>query len=152
MSTPGLALLANDSLTRTTFEWGRIQSNSDWILPIVVCLLLMVFVRQMYRRDARDLGHAASWLLTSLRTLAFYGLLVLYLQPQWRTEQELTRNSRVLLMVDTSLSMGLTDSPGPHSPGNISRARAVADTFQIPTFSAASAKPTTWLCCASTRN
>ena len=72
----------------------------------------MLFVRQMYRRDARELGTAASWLLTGLRTLAFYGLLVLYLQPQWRTEQEVTRNSRVLVLADTSLSMGLTDVRG----------------------------------------
>jgi hypothetical protein len=134
MSTPWLPLLASENLTRTTFEWGRIQSNSDWILPIAVCLLIMVFVRQMYRRDARELGGAAGWLLTSLRTLAFYGLLILYLQPQWRTEQEVIRNSRVLVMADTSLSMGLSDVPGPHSQGSISRARAVADTLQDSSF------------------
>ena len=27
---------------RTTFEWGRIQSNSDWILPIAVCVAVSV--------------------------------------------------------------------------------------------------------------
>ena len=30
---------------RTTFEWGRIQSNADWILPIAVCIAILLFVR-----------------------------------------------------------------------------------------------------------
>jgi hypothetical protein len=126
MSTLCWPLVAAETVTRTTFEWGRIQSNSDWILPIVACLAIMLFVRHMYRRDAEELRPAAGWLLTALRTLAFYGLLVLYLQPQWRTEQEVTRNSRVLLLADTSLSMGLTDVAAPGAPGSISRARQVA--------------------------
>jgi hypothetical protein len=135
MSIPPLPLpLLAEAVTRTTFEWGRIQSNSDFVLPIVVCLAIMVFVRQMYRRDARELSTAASWLLTALRTLAFYGLLVLYLQPQWRTEQEVTRNSRVLIMADTSLSMGLTDVPGPQSQASISRAREVTAALQNSDF------------------
>jgi len=49
------------------------------------------------------------WFLTALRTATFLGLLVLYLQPHWRTEREDVQNSRVLLLVDTSLSMGLID-------------------------------------------
>ena len=28
---------------RTTFEWGRIQSNADWILPIGVCIAILLF-------------------------------------------------------------------------------------------------------------
>jgi hypothetical protein len=36
-------------------------------------------------------------------------LLILYLQPHWRSEREEVRNSRVLLLADTSLSMGLSD-------------------------------------------
>ena len=28
----------------TTFEWGRIQSNADWILPVVVCVAILLFV------------------------------------------------------------------------------------------------------------
>ncbi len=49
-----LPLLA-EGLSRTTFEWGRIQSNSDWILPVGVCVAIMLFVRYMYRRDAVEL-------------------------------------------------------------------------------------------------
>lgn len=101
--------LLAEGITRTTFEWGRIQSNRDWILPIVACLAIMLLVRYLYRRDAEELPPTVGWLLTALRTIVFYGLLILYLQPQWRVEREVVRNSRVLLMADTSQSMRLTD-------------------------------------------
>ncbi len=98
-----------DGLTRTTFQWGRIQSNADWILPIAACVVILVFVRYLYRRDAVELHPVLGWLLTALRTATFFGLLVLFLQPHWRSEREMVRNSRVLLLIDTSLSMGVAD-------------------------------------------
>jgi len=104
---------AAEGVVRTRFEWGRIQENSDWIVPIGVCLAIMLFVRAMYRRDAVELPPVLGWLLTALRTATFLGLLILYLQPQWRSQHEVARNSRVMLLVDTSLSMGLTDEASP---------------------------------------
>jgi hypothetical protein len=123
-----LPLLA-DTLTRTRFEWGRIQTNSDWILPIIVCMLIMLFVRYMYRRDSAELGPGISWLLTALRTATFYGLLVVYLEPQWRVEREVPRNSRVLLLADTSLSMRQTDA-GPKETRGVSRAHQMAEVLE----------------------
>jgi hypothetical protein len=103
-----LSLLA-EGLSRTTFEWGRIQSNSDWILPVGVCVAIMLFVQYMYRRDSVELPLLVGWILTALRTATFLGLLIMYLQPHWRLEHEVVRNSRAVLLVDTSLSMGLSD-------------------------------------------
>jgi hypothetical protein len=119
------AWLLADEVTRTTFEWGRIQSNADWILPVIACLAVLLLVRALYRRDAVDLRPLVGWLLTALRTAAFFGLLVLYLQPHWRAEREVVRNSRALLLVDTSLSMGQTDAQ-PSAHGGASRAEQVA--------------------------
>ena len=68
-----------EGVSRTTFEWGRIQSNSDWILPVGVCVAIMLFVRYMYRRDAVELPLLVGWILTALRTAAFLGLLIMYL-------------------------------------------------------------------------
>jgi hypothetical protein len=99
--------ILSDGVSRTTFEWGRIQSNSDWILPIGACLAIMLFVRYMYRRDSVELPVLVGWILTALRTAAFLGLLILFLQPHWRLEREVVRNSKAVLLVDTSLSMGL---------------------------------------------
>ena len=36
-------LLAEGEL-RTTFEWGRIHSNADWILPIAACIISLLLV------------------------------------------------------------------------------------------------------------
>jgi len=124
MMNTGLPLLA-EGITRTTFEWGRIQSNADWILPIAACIAILVFVRYLYRRDAVELHPVLGWLLTGLRTATFFGLLILFLQPHWRSEREVVQNSRVLLLVDTSLSMGLTDAESASSVGTVSRARQV---------------------------
>jgi hypothetical protein len=111
---------------RMRFEWGRIQSNTDWILPVVAFLAIASFVRLMYRRDAEELGRPWRWLLTAVRTAVMFGLLILYLQPQWRSEHEVVHPSRVVLMVDTSLSMGLADTEARSGSAAASRSRHVA--------------------------
>ncbi len=65
-------------------QWGRIHSNLDLFLAIAACIALWVYVWAMYRRDARDLGRGWGWLLAGVRSLVFLGLLLFYLQPQWR--------------------------------------------------------------------
>ena len=103
-------LLLADGATRQMFEWGRIQTNADWVLPIGACVALMLFVQYMYRRDAVDLPRPLGWFLAALRMAVILGLLVLYLDPHWRLERDITRNSRALVLIDTSLSMGLSDN------------------------------------------
>jgi hypothetical protein len=103
---------ASAAASRTYFELGRIQSAGDWFLPILVLAAVVAYVIWMYRRDSVELHPAVSVLLSTLRIFTFVGLLIVYLQPQWRTEKTTARNSRVLLAVDTSLSMGLTDQAG----------------------------------------
>ncbi len=101
-------LLAQQS-ARTTFEWGRIQSNADWLAPTAVLIAIVLFVRFMYRRDSVELRAVVRWLLTFLRVAAFVGLFLVWLKPQWRTERFQPQNSRLLILIDTSLSMSLTD-------------------------------------------
>jgi hypothetical protein len=119
----GFPLLLAEETFRTTFEWGRIQSNADWIVPVVACIGILLFVRAMYRRDAEELHPVVGWFLTALRTATFFGLLILFLQPHWRSEREVTRNSRALLLVDTSLSMGIADG---ETGGSVTRSVDVA--------------------------
>ena len=119
-------LLAAEGVVHNRFDFGRIQSNADWILPIGACLLILLFVRAMYRRDAVDLPPLLGWFLTLLRAATFLGLLFLYLQPQWRSERERVIDSRVELLADTSLSMGLSDNDAGTSPGAPSRIKQVA--------------------------
>jgi hypothetical protein len=121
-------LLADGTLT-TRLELGRIQSNADWIVPIAALLGILVLVRAMYRRDAAELPRPLSWLLTFLRAAAFLGLLVFYLQPQWRSQREIAHQSRVLMMVDTSMSMNRVDAEPGAKPGE-SRLQQVAGTLE----------------------
>lgn len=114
-SLPILAQAA-EGVTYTRFEFARIQSPSDYILPVAIFVAIGVFVWAMYRRDAVELHPLLAWILVALRTAAFLGLLIFYLQPQWRTEHEVVRNSRAVLLVDTSLSMGLSDANPSEGP------------------------------------
>ncbi|MDD4789529.1 MAG: hypothetical protein PHO07_20365, partial [Pirellulales bacterium] len=104
-----LLLAVAQGAVRRMFEFGRIRTNGDWILPIVACLAILVFVRAIYRRDAGRKSRRFRLALTALRSLAFLMLLSFYLQPQWRSEREVPRNSTALVLVDTSSSMGLAD-------------------------------------------
>jgi len=120
------SLLFAEGTTRTMFEFGRVQSTVDWILPFLALCGIVVFVILMYIRDARELNPVLTLLLMVLRVATFLGLLILYLQPQWRTEREVTRNSRVLVLMDTSSSMGLTDIGSSAASGGTTRAQHVA--------------------------
>ena len=125
MTITSLPILAQTA-TYTTFEFGRIQSNTDYVLPVAIFVAVGLFVWTMYRRDAVELHPLLAWFLVALRTATFLGLLILYLQPQWRTEHEMVRNSRALLLVDTSLSMDLTDAEPPSAADAGSRVEQVA--------------------------
>lgn len=107
----------------THYEFGRIHGPGDWILPLVALIAILAFVVWMYRRDTVEVGRATSLLLVALRSLAFIGLLFVFLRPQWRHDITERENSRVLLLVDTSLSMD--------SPADTSVADAPTDAQQV---------------------
>jgi len=105
-----------ETATRMTFQWGRIQANADWLLPGGIFAALALFVIMMYRYDSVGIGAKAAALLVVLRLLAAAGLVMLYAEPQWRTEKRVARDSRVLVLADTSRSMSRRDDvSGPAS-------------------------------------
>ena len=122
---------------RTFIELGRAQAMNEWwhwLALLLVCLILLAFVIMTYRRDSQELPLPMRLLLTLLRLTAFVGLLVFFLQIEKRTEQRITRNSRVSVLVDTSQSMGLRDvdaTPGPNGEGqgNLRRIDLVTRSF-----------------------
>ncbi len=108
----GLFSLLADSSQRVQFEWGRdLSSPVDWLLPLGVFLLLAWFVVGSYLLDCVELGRRVAILLIGLRLVALIGILLVYLQPQWRAQRDIVSNSRVLMLVDTSQSMGRQDVP-----------------------------------------
>ncbi len=60
------------------------------------------------RRDTGDAPRSLRWLLSALRIAACLWLLVFVLNPQRRAESRFVKPSRLLMLVDTSLSMGLS--------------------------------------------
>ncbi len=122
-------LWAQDAATRTVFEWGRIQSPEDWFLPLGVFALFAVFVAVMNVFDGVDLSRRGVVFLATLRLLALVALLIAYLQPQWREEQQVVENSRALVLVDTSQSMGLVDE-SPEAADGQSRLAQVTEFLQ----------------------
>ena len=105
-------LLATAAVEQTHFELGRSFSGiTETVLPLVVLFLLIYNTVVMVRRDCRELGGHRATLLITLRTLAIFGVFIVYLQPQWRSTRELTDRSQVFVLVDTSQSMSREDVP-----------------------------------------
>ena len=98
---------------RTYFEFVRLQSLNQWwhwIALLATLMLFLAYIVWMYRRDSRELPIATRFLLIMLRICAFAGLLFFFLQFEKRSEQRIIKNSRLVMLVDTSQSMGLRDS------------------------------------------
>lgn len=118
---------------RTLFEWARLEDYTErwhYLALGLVCAAVVAFIGWMYRKDAVELGPVRKWLLLALRVTAFAGLLIYYLDPVKRTEQKQVRYSRVLVLVDTSLSMGLHDAEGSAVPAKPTRLEQVASVLE----------------------
>ena len=100
-----------------------------WLVLATVCAAVLTYVVAMYRKDSVELSRGLRWALIALRLLALAGVLFYFFNLEKRTERQLIKNSRVLLLVDTSQSMGLPDSPSPSGPEGKTRIRQVIDTL-----------------------
>ena len=89
---------------------------------------LLGFNITLYRRDTHALPRAIAFALLTLRLFAVLGLLVFFLGPEQRSEARILKPSRLAVLVDTSLSMGLSD--GAHGQDGMRRIDAVIKLFQ----------------------
>lgn len=108
---------------RTFLDLQPIFPMGEWwklFVCILVVLVFLAFIVFMYRREAIHIPRGLAVLLASLRSIALLGILLFILNPMLRSETRLTKNSRVAVLVDTSLSMGLKDnSAGADHPRRI---------------------------------
>jgi len=110
------------------YQFARVQAMSEWwhwLVLLTVCTAVLVYVVVMYRFDSVELSRGLSWLLVGLRLLAFVGVLFYFLNLEKRTERKLVKNSRVVLLVDTSQSMGLPNSESANSENATTRIQRV---------------------------
>ncbi len=105
----------------------RIQTHSDWILPLLVFSLMVWIVWKIYRRYSVELHPFWRILLPILRTCVLLVLLFFFLNPQWISEKERKMNSRFLVFCDTSLSMTLPEDAAPDS---VTRAQFLANLWE----------------------
>ncbi len=113
---------------RTTYEFSRLQAYAErwhYLVLAVACAAIIAFAVWMYRRDTVELRRGVGAALLVLRLAALAGLLVFYLHLEKRTEQKIVHNSRVLVMVDSSLSMGLHDATASAVPATPNRLEEV---------------------------
>ncbi len=115
---PSLPASANTPLGQTlvVYQWLRAEQLDQWwhwILLATVCALILSYVWYWYKRDAVEQHRPVGWALALLRIAAFTGLVLYFMQLDKRTEQRVVRDSKVAVLVDTSLSMSLSGTPSP---------------------------------------
>ncbi len=107
--TPPLGQIAS----RTYYEVTRLSQLDQWWQWLVMLLIVLSvggLVWLLYRLDGVDLPRATRWALILLRLAAFVGLLLFFLKIEKRSERRIEKHSRAILLIDTSQSMGLTDT------------------------------------------
>jgi hypothetical protein len=113
-------------------QFARLQSMTQWwhwLVLLAVCLAVIVFVAATYHRDALEMARAKRWGLMALRIGAFIGILVFFLDLEKRSRHEIVKTSRAVVLVDTSLSMGIQDGVSLTSTNTSRRVDAVIDEF-----------------------
>ena len=83
----------------------------DWRLwgGVVVSLALAVVAWLLYWRETRGRSGAVRWLLPMLRALAVLLLVLMLTGPVLHHRNIIGEVARILLFVDASASMGITD-------------------------------------------
>ncbi len=113
---------------RTTYELARLQEYTErWHFLVlgVLCAAVVALAVWMYRRDTVELRRGVAAVLLTLRLAALLGVLVYYLHLEKRSERKVVHNSRVVVLVDSSLSMGLHDATASAVPATPNRSEQV---------------------------
>ena len=119
---------------RVFYQWMRVEQMDQWIhwFVLACCLVgLVSYVVYWYRKDWVELPKSIGWTLLSLRLFALLGILVFFFDLQKRTEQRVTRSSKLAVLVDTSLSMSMPqqDDASSSAATGVSRIAAVQQSF-----------------------
>lgn len=124
----------------TSYHWSRLTSFDEprqlWLLVFAISVLAIVYVYWFYRREQHALGRWQRWALPMLRLVAIAGAILFFLGPEKRTDRQVTRDSQLIVLVDTSLSMSVEDAPTSKG-NNLTRAGAAEDSLENADFIAA---------------
>lgn len=98
-----------------------------WAVLLLICLLILFFIGLMYFKDSVELPAGLTCTLVVLRLCALFALLIFFLNFEKRSERKIVKNSRVVMLIDTSQSMGLRDSDSTSVPATTSRIEYVVN-------------------------
>ena len=110
------------------YQLARIHSLTEWwhwMVLGLLCVLIGGYVIFMYVKDSVELPVSFAMVLVLLRVLAFVGILFFFFNLEKRAERILVKNSRAVLLVDTSQSMALRDADTPGGSTGRSRIELV---------------------------
>ena len=125
MRLPLLLAQSQSDLTTSSLEWDWPVGFMDWV-PIVLLLLAGVGAILLTIRDTRSLSKPWVFWLAGLR-LAFVIIgLIIALNPHERTQTDAYRDSRVIVLIDTSQSMQQPEKDPRSAEGEAIRSRADA--------------------------
>jgi hypothetical protein len=97
----------------------------EYALAAAAGLVAIVFCAWMYRRDSIELPPGYAWLLLGLRLAVLVALALYLADVRQRTDRLDVQNSRVAVLVDTSLSMARSDPDLPSAEAGASRMQQV---------------------------
>jgi hypothetical protein len=109
------ALLLATGDTSVYHQFSRLQSMTEWwqwLLLFLAAAAVITYIAVTYYFDSVELSKPLRWSLFALRVFAFAGILFYFLDLEKRAERQITKNSRALVLIDTSLSMGIQDGSG----------------------------------------
>lgn len=119
------------------YKLARMQTLTEWwhwMVLLALVAAIVGFVVWTYRKDSVELPRALAVTLCLLRLIAFLGILFFFFGLEKRAERKLVKNSRAILLIDTSQSMGLRDSDSSNVPAAMSRAEHIAAELASKTF------------------
>lgn len=134
---PWNAMVLAEASANIQYKLARLQTLTEWwhwMVLLVLAVAIAAFVVWMYRKDSVELPRPLAITLCLLRLIAFVGILFFFFGLEKRAERKLVKNSRALLLIDTSQSMGLRDSDSSNVPAAMSRAEHVAAELASKTF------------------
>ena len=114
--------------SRTYYEWTRLHLMDEWwhwLVLAAISSIVLAYIGFMYWLDSVELRPGLAAGLLMLRIFAMACILLTFMQLEKLTSQKLIKNSRVLLLIDTSQSMGLHDADATSVPAAPSRVEHV---------------------------
>ena len=124
---PTFVIHATTSVTHQFARLVMLNQWWHWLVLVLVVAAIVTFVGWLYRRDSIELPRGRAFALFALRLAALAGILFFFFDLERRSERQVVRPSRALLLVDTSLSMGIQDAD---NAAGKRRADQVADEFE----------------------